>query len=233
MIQQRTQTQLSGDLRLHLANACLVFITAFGWWSEARALTADSEGAVLVNTVGTGFNRTELIRLTESDATVSTSNQILNSVQSGIYENIIASMPHCCGTSSQVLGIPWMTSGNSSHAAASASLAQNLPLPAASTDPEPRTVLVASPSSFGSETRNTENDIEPAAQIIEVAPLVTDGTNAVNSGVALITAMAHGNFSSMIDHFYSAGVLGDVVPILSPADLHGAPASVVGLRATK
>jgi hypothetical protein len=226
MIDQRTRSQLSGDLRLHLANVFLVVITASGGWSGAQALTADSEGSVLVDTVGTGVGRAEFIRLTESNTTISSSNQILDSIQSGLYESTIASTLLCRRTSSQVLGIPWMIFGDSSQPAVFASLAQNLPLPA------------ADPSSLDAETRNTEKDIESAAPIIEVDPAVTEGVNAANSGVALITAMAHGNLSTVIDHFYCAGVIGgsvpsDVVPILSPADPHGAPASAVGLPAKK
>ncbi|MES2439139.1 MAG: DUF1194 domain-containing protein [Verrucomicrobiota bacterium] len=217
-------------------------MAASGWLSPARAESVDSEIILLVDIVRPELSNTEFSRLMDSYATTFTSNQVLNSIQSGVYGRIAVSVMLFGGTSNQVVGIPWMSIGNSSQAATFASLVRNLTRPSTFAYSDPGSALTAATFSFGTETGGTSNGYESAAQIIEVASsslpsssmaasTAASSANALASGVDLINAVALGNFSSSINSFYAANVIGSsidgVMPSISSSNFNGALASTV------
>ena len=190
VIQRETRSNLSRYLREHLASILSAFLVATGWGSEVAALG----GAV-----GSGLNPAEMSRAADSGLAISTSNQVLDAVQSGVYQRIIAAMELSSGNSIEGVGISWMVLGSPSQAAIFTPLGQS------STRPE---------TSTSSNKINLEDESHSAGRLIEVAAspsslhrLATSGTNTTTSAVDLMTTMTQGDLSSLIDGFYSASVI--------------------------
>ena len=151
-------------------------------------------------------------------ATAFTSSQVLNSIQSGAYGKIAVSLMFYGNASTPVVGIPWMTIGNSVEAATFAALAQAVNRPFSIGSPSVPSALSVAALSFGSETGGTANGFESNAQIIEIAAasVPLGGTAAVTaardgalaSGVELINTIALGNRAAAIDNYYAANVIG-------------------------
>jgi hypothetical protein len=139
----------------------------------------------------------------DSGSAISTSNQVLNSLQAGVYKRIISSIKKPSGNPIQEAGIPWMIPGNLFQLAVSTPFAKSLTKPSTST---------------GFETINVENESNVAIHIVEVAAstpsphhiiarVANSGIDTTTSAGELITAMIQGKLSSLIDTFYSASVI--------------------------
>ena len=230
MIRKNSQYKVSSDPQMHLANLLLVLLAATGWWSEAQAASAVAERSVLVDAAGSGLNPAEISRMIDRGLAISTSGQVLNAVQSGVYERIIASTELSSGAPSHVAGIPWMVLGNSSQVAIFPRLTRDL------TKPDTSTVPKTSPA---------DNDSELALSIIEVvasdsnfhhiaAAASISGAATTTSGFNLITKVTQGSLSSLIDGFYSVSVLNiradGLVPTLSLVDPKSALPLAAGLH---
>ena len=120
--------------------------------------------------------------------------------------------------STQVIGIPWMTIGNSTEAATFAALARAVNQPFSIGSPSIASALTVATLSFGSETGGTANGLESNAQIIEIAatsvpPGGTAGVTAARngalaSGVEMINMIALGNRAATVENYYAANMIG-------------------------
>jgi hypothetical protein len=198
-------------------------IAASGWLTPARAENVDSEIVLLVDIVRPELSKTEFDRLLSGYATTFTSSQVLNSIQSGVYGRIAVSMMLFGDASTQVVGVPWMTIGSAADAQSFASMVLNVTRPNTFAFSNTGAALTAAATSFGSETGHAGNGFESSVQVIEVASAglpssnlaastAASRTNAMASGVDLINSLALGNFSSAINTFYSANVIGSTIP---------------------
>lgn len=207
-------------LLLHAPFTCIMSlgIALIGLQTKAAAELVDSELVLLIDITSRGFNSTEFNQVMNGYATAFTSSQVLNSIQSGLYGKIAVSLMFYGNTSTQVVGIPWMTIGNSVEAQTFATLARAVNQPFASGSPSIVSALTATTLHFGSETGGSANGFESNAQIIEIAassvPLggtaaVTAARNsALASGVEMINSIALGNRAASVESYYAANVIG-------------------------
>jgi len=197
-------------------------IAASGWLAPARAENVDSEIVLLVDIARPELSKTEFDRLLSGYANAFTSTQVLNSIQSGVYGRIAVSMMLFADTSTQAVGVPWMTIGSAADAQSFASMVLNVTRPNAFAPSDAGAALTAAAASFGSETGHAGNGFESQVQIVEVASASSPSaamaastaasrTNALASGVDLINSLALGNFSNAINTFYSANVIGSTI----------------------
>lgn len=246
--QQKSNTTLRGRFRPPVAGLLLVGLAASGLASQTRAESVDSEIVLLVDIVRPELSNTEFSRLMDGYANAFTSSQVINSIQSGVFGRIAVSMMFYGGSSMQVVSLPWMRISNASEAQTFASMVRNISRPSTFAYSDPGAALTAATRSFGTETGNTGNGYESAAQIIEVASAglpssnmanstAAASSNALASGVDLINAMALGNFSSSINNFYSANVIGSTIDGVTPgvtnSNFNGALASTINTLLTE
>ena len=196
--QLKTQITVNSCRRVNLASTLRFFLAVTGWGAEARG----AEVCTHVNTLESKFHPAEMSRMIASVSAISTSNQVLNSLQAGFYERIISSMKKPSGNPIQGAGISWMISGNLSQLAIPTPFTQSLTKPSTST---------------GSETINVETESHVAIRTVEVAAstssphhiiarVANSGMDTTTSAGELITTMIQGKLSSLIDSFYSASV---------------------------
>lgn len=193
-------------------------IAVLGLQSKAEAELVDSELVLLVDITPRGLNASEFDQVMESYATAFTSSQVLDSIQSGAYGRIAVSLMFYGNASTQVVGIPWMSIGNSVEAETFAALARAVNRPFSIGSPSVSTALTFATASFGSETGGASNGFESSAQIIEIAAasVPLGGTAAVEaardgalaSGVEMINTIALGNRAAAIENYYAANVIG-------------------------
>jgi Protein of unknown function (DUF1194) len=234
--------------RLRFVGAMSLGIAASCWLTQAHAENVDSEIVLLVDIVRPELSNTEFSRLMQGYADAFTSTQVLNSIQSGVYGRIAVSMMLFGGSTTQVVGIPWMSIGSAADAQNFAALVLDVARPNTFAYSNPGAALNAATLSFGTETGGTSNGFESAAQIIEIASAgipsssmaastASSSANALNSGVDLINALALGNFSNSIDSFYSANVIGStidgVLATTSTSGFNGALASTMSSLLTE
>ena len=197
--QLKTQITMNSCRRVNLASTLRFFLAVTGWGGEARG----AEVGTHVITLESKFHPAEMSRMIASVSAISTSNQVLNSLQAGFYERIISSMKKPSGNPIQGAGISWMISGNLSQLAIRTPFTQSLTKPSTST---------------GFETINVENESHVAIHIVEVAAstpsphhiiarVANSGIDTTTSAGELITTMIQGKLSSLIDTFYSASVI--------------------------
>lgn len=225
-----------------LARAVTLGIAFCGWPVLADAESVDSEIVLLVDITRPGLSSTEFNRLMDGYATAFTSNQIMDSIQSGSYGRIAVSMMFFGNSSTQVTGIPWMEIGNTTQAQQFANLARNVVRPFSVANPDVGSALTAATFSFGTETGGTSNGFESVVQIVEVASgrepqfwtagsTATKSSNALASGVDMINALALGNRANAVDNFYTANVIGSTINGLSAtstsSQFNGALASTI------
>jgi len=207
---------------LPLVGAMSLGIVASGWLAQARAENVDSEMVLLVDIVRPELSKPEFDRLMAGYATAFTSSQVLDSIQAGAYGRIAISLMLYGGSSTQVVGIPWMTIGNAAEAQSFAARLQNVSRPLTFDFSDPGPALTAAAAYFGSETGHAGNGFESEVQIIEVASAglpsanlaastAQSSANALISGVDLINALALGNFSRSIEDFYADNVVGSTI----------------------
>ena len=124
-------------LLIRVPFACMMSlgIAVIGLQTKAEAELVDSELVLLVDITPRGFNGSEFDQVMDSYATAFTSSQVLNSIQSGLYGKIAVSLMFFGNASTQVVGIPWMTIGNSTEAATFATLARAVNQPSPSDPP--------------------------------------------------------------------------------------------------
>lgn len=240
--QQNPNSAFRARFRPPLAGFLVAVVAASGLALQARAESVDSEIVLLVDIVRPELSNTEFTRLMDGYARAFTSSQVLNSIQSGVFGSIAVSMMFYGDSSMQMVSVPWMKISNAAEAQTFASLVRNIGRPNSFAYSNPGSALTAATRSFGTETGNTGNGFESAAQIIEVASAgiptsnmasstAAASSNALASGVDLINAMALGNFSSSINNFYSANVIGstiDGVPAgVTSSNFNGALASTM------
>jgi hypothetical protein len=220
--QQNSNSAFRARFRRPLAGIAIAGLAATGLCTRARAESVDSEIVLLVDIVRPELSNTEFTRLMDGYARAFTSSQVINSIQSGVFGSIAVSMMFYGDSSMQVVSVPWMKISNAAEAQTFASLVRNIGRPNSFAYSNPASALTAATRSFGTETGNTGNGFESAAQIIEVASAgiptssmasstAAASSNALASGVDLINAMALGNFSSSINNFYSANVIGSTI----------------------
>lgn len=211
-------------------------IAVLGLQSKAEAELVDSELVLLVDITPRGLNASEFDQVMESYATAFTSSQVLDSIQSGAYGKIAVSLMFYGNASTQVVGIPWMTIGNSVEAETFAALARAVNRPFSIGSPSIASALTVATISFGSETGGAANGFESNAQIIEIAAasVPLGGTaaveaardNALASGVEMINTIALGNRAAAIENYYAANVIGGeaggVVASSNAAPVNGA-----------
>jgi hypothetical protein len=207
-------------LLIRVPFACMMSlgIAVIGLQTKAEAELVDSELVLLVDITPRGFNGSEFDQVMDSYATAFTSSQVLNSIQSGLYGKIAVSLMFFGNASTQVVGIPWMTIGNSTEAATFAALARAVNQPFSIGSPSIASALTVATLSFGSETGGTANGFESNAQIIEIAaasvpPGGTAGVTAARngalaSGVEMINTIALGNRAAAVESYYAANVIG-------------------------
>jgi hypothetical protein len=197
-------------------------IAVSGWLAQVHAENVDSELVLLVDITRPGLSNPEFSRLMDGYASAFTSTEILDSIQSGAYGRIAVSMMFFGNASTQIVGIPWMTIGNTSQAQQFADLVRNVPRPFSVSSPNAGAALTAATLSFGTETGGVSNGFESVVQIIEVASgavpqngtagaTATSSSNALASGVDLINALALGNRANAVDSFYTANVIGSTI----------------------
>lgn len=211
-------------------------IAVLGLQTKAEAELVDSELVLLVDITPRGLNGSEFDQVMESYATAFTSSQVLDSIQSGAYGKIAVSLMFYGNASTQVVGIPWMTIGNSVEAETFAALARAVNRPFSIGSPSISSALTVATVSFGSETGGASNGFESSAQIIEIAAasVPLGGTAAVEaardgalaSGVEMINTIALGNRAAAIENYYAANVIGGeaggVLASSSSAPVNGA-----------
>ena len=240
--QQKSNSAIRARFRPPLAGLAIAGLAAAGLCTQARAESVDSEIVLLVDIVRPELSNTEFNRLMDGYANAFTSSQVINSIQSGVFGSIAVSMMFYGESSLQVVGVPWMRISNAAEAQTFASLVRNIGRPNSFAYSNPGAALTAATASFGTETGHAGNGFESQAQIIEVASAgiptssmagstAAASDNALASGVDLINAMALGNFSSSINNFYSANVIGstiDGVPAgVTNSNFNGALASTM------
>ncbi len=219
---KKTNTTLGRRSHLPLVGAVSLGIAASGWLAQARAENVDSEIVLLVDIVRPELSPTEFTRLMNGYAAAFTSSQVMDSIQSGVYGRIAISMMLFGGSSTQVVGIPWMKIGSAADAQSFAAMVQNVSRPNTFAFPDAGAALTVAAASFGSETGHAGNGFESQVQIIEIATAglpsanlaaatATSSSNALASGVDLINSLALGNFSNTIESFYSANVIGSTI----------------------
>lgn len=225
-------------LPIRVPFTCLmsVGIAVLGLQSKAEAELVDSELVLLVDITPRGLNASEFDQVMESYATAFSSSQVLDSIQSGAYGKIAVSLMFYGNASTQVVGIPWMTIGNSAEAETFAALARAVNRPFSIGSPSIASALTVATLSFGSETGGAANGFESNAQIIEIAAasVPLGGTAAVEaardsalaSGVEMINTIALGNRAAAIENYYAANVIGGeaggVVASSNAAPVNGA-----------
>lgn len=211
-------------------------IAVFGLQAKAEAELVDSELVLLIDITPRGLNGSEFDQVMEGYATAFTSSQVLDSIQSGAYGKIAVSLMFYGNASTQVVGIPWMTIGNSVEAETFAALARAVNRPFSIGSPSIASALTVATVSFGSETGGASNGFESNAQIIEIAAasVPLGGTAAVEaardsalaSGVEMINTIALGNRAAAIENYYAANVIGGeaggVVASSNAAPVNGA-----------
>jgi hypothetical protein len=220
--QQKSNNVLRARFRRPLAGVLLAGLAVSGLGSQASAESVDSEIVLLVDIVRPELSNSEFSRLMDGYADAFTSSEVIDSIQSGVFGRIAVSMMFYGGSTMQVVSIPWMSIGNASEAQTFASIVRSIGRPSTFAYSDPGAALTAATQSFGTETGNAGNGYESAAQIIEVASAgipssgmagstAAASAGALASGVDLINAMALGNFSSSINNFYSANVIGSTI----------------------
>ncbi len=220
--QQKSNSALRARFRPPLAGLAIAGLAVASLGFQARAESVDSEIVLLVDIVRPELTNTEFSRLMDGYATAFTSSQVINSIQSGVFGKIAVSMMFYGGSSMQVVSVPWMRISNAAEAQSFASIVRSISRPTSYDYSNPGAALTAATRSFGTETGNTANGFESQAQIIEVASAgiptssmasstAAASSNALASGVDLINAMALGTFSSSINNFYSANVIGSTI----------------------
>ena len=193
-----------------------------GMLAQANAENVDSELVLLVDITRPELSPSEFNRLMDGYASAFSSTEIMDSIQSGVYGRIAVTMMLFGNSSTQVVGIPWMTIGNSSQAEQFAALARSVTRPFSIAAPNAGTALTAATLSFGSETGGAGNGFESAVQIIEVASAgvpanssaaatAASSANALASGVDLINALGLGNRAAAVETFYAANVIGSTI----------------------
>ena len=213
---------------LPLARTIGLSILATGWLAHAQAENVDSELVLLVDITRPGLSQPEFDQLMDGYATAFTSTEIMDSIQSGAYGRIAVSMMFFGNTSTQTVGIPWMTIANFTQAQQFADLVRNVGSQSAAGNSDVAAALTAATLSFGTETGGVANGFESAVQIIEVASgkVPQNGTagatsasssSALASGVDLINALALGNRANAVDSFYAANVIGSTIGGVAPS----------------
>ena len=122
-------------------------IALIGLQPKADAELVDSELVLLVDITPRGLNDSEFDQVMAGYATAFTSSQVLNSIQSGAYGKIAVSLMFYGNASTQVVGIPWMTIGNSVEAATFAALARAVNRPFSIGSPSVASALTLATSS--------------------------------------------------------------------------------------
>ncbi len=205
-------------------------IAGFGLHGQASAEAVDSELVLLVDVRQSGLTQRQFSNLMDAYAASFTSSEVLTSIQSGTIGRIAVSLMFYGNPSVQQVGIPWMSIGNATDAAAFATLATNLTKPVSTGSSAPAPALAAATQSFGTETGGTSNGFESTLQIIDVAassvPNATNsagvaaaGDAAIASGVDLINTVALGGpvRSAAIANFYTANVVGSSLAGVEPS----------------
>jgi hypothetical protein len=224
-------TPLSRGLLSYLPSVfAMSLIAGIGMHGQAHALAVDSELVLLVDVSQSGLSQRQFSTLMDAYAASFSSSEVLNSIQSGTTGRIAVSLMFYGNTSVQQVGIPWMSIGNASDAAAFATLANNLTKPVSTGSSAPAPALAAATQSFGTETGAASNGFESTLQIIDVAAasvpnnrnsvgVAAAGDVAIASGVDLINTIALGGpvRSAAIANFYTTNVVGSGLAGVEPS----------------
>jgi hypothetical protein len=205
-------------------------IAGIGMPGQAYAEAVDSELVLLVDVSQSGLSQRQFSTLMDAYAASFSSSEVLNSIQSGTTGRIAVSLMFYGNSSVQQVGIPWMSIGNASDAAAFATLANNLTKPVSTGSSAPAPALAAATQSFGTETGAASNGFESTLQIIDVAAasvpnnrnsvgVAAAGDVAIASGVDLINTIALGGpvRSAAIANFYTTNVVGSGLAGVEPS----------------
>ncbi|RYD48827.1 MAG: DUF1194 domain-containing protein [Verrucomicrobiaceae bacterium] len=240
--QQKSNSAFRARFRPPFAGVLIAGLAVSGLAPQARAVNVDTEIVLLVDIVQPELSNNDFKRLMNGYADAFTSSQVIDSIQSGVFGRIAVSMMFYGGSTLQVVSVPWMSISNAAEAQTFASTVRNLSRPNSVVYSDAGSALTAAARSFGTETGHAGNGYESAAQIIEVATAGIPSTymanatkaaknNALASGVDLINAIALGTFSSSINNFYSANVIGSTIDGVSPgvtnANFNGGLASTM------
>ena len=194
-------------------------LAGFGSLGQARAVAVDKELVLLVDVSQSGLNQKDFGSLLESYTSAFSSQQVLNSIQSGKYGSIAVSLMTYGDSSVQQVGIPWMSIANAADAANFGSLAGKISKPNAAGFPAVSAALVAASGSFGTETGGKSNGFESSLQIIDVIASVEPKSSNVGndqesrkfsllSGVDVINSISLGKKAADIAAYFSANVIG-------------------------
>lgn len=194
-------------------------VASIGSLGQAYAEAVDSELVLLVDVSQSGLNKKDFNSLMSSYSSAFSSSQVLSSIQSGTYGRIAVSLILYGNASYQQVGIPWMSIGNATDAAAFTALASNVIKPNAAGFPAVGSAIATAAASFGTETGGTSNGFESALQIIDIvaatepnaANIAADTAarnGAIASGVDLINTIAVGNKAAAIEAYYTTNVIG-------------------------
>lgn len=204
-------------------------LLGFTWITPVQAENVDSEILLLVDITRPGLNQSQFERLMDGYADAFTSNDVMDSIQSGAYGRIAVSMMFFGESSTQIVGIPWMSIGNATEALQFASLAQSVSRPFQTTNSDIAAAITAATLSFGTETGGTSNGFESVVQVVEVAtarlPSAGEASAAsaasmasLDAGVDLINSLALGSGSraNAIENFYASNVIGSTIDGVAP-----------------
>lgn len=191
----------------------------FGWPEQASAESVDSELLLLVDSTQRGLNNRDFNELLDSYADAFASTDVINAIQAGNYGRIAVSLMFVGNANTQVVGIPWMSIGNSAEAQTFALLLQAINRPLSPGSIQVDDALLAAIPYFGTETGGTANGFESSAQLVEfVAASTPPGGNtsgvpgarnqALASGVDVINAIAVGNNAGAMANYYANNVIG-------------------------
>ncbi len=208
--------------RLPSVFAMSLAIAGIGLHGQAYALAVDSELILLVDVSQSGLNKSDFDSVLSGYASALSSSQVLNSIQSGTHGRIAVSLMLYGNSTSQQVGIPWMSIGSAAEAAQFATLAGNVNKPNSAGFPSTGAAIAAAAASFGTETGGSSNGFESSLQIIDVAAAVVPNAGnsaadiaarngALSSGVDLINTLVLGKKTTALEDYYAANVIGSTV----------------------
>jgi len=209
--------------------AVLLGIVWLGAGGEVAAESVDTELVLLVDISSSGLKKSkkenEFSDLMDGYASAMTSEQVLDSIESGSLGKIAVSMVFYGDDTVQVIGVPWMTIGSAAEAAVFAAAVRAAGRPASGSSSMSSALDLAT-SVFGTETGGADNGYSSLVQVIEVAgatqprggpPAVLEAelraarNAALASGVDVINAISLGKKAAELETYYSSNVIGGEV----------------------
>lgn len=190
------------------------------------AAQVDSEIVLLVDVTGS-VNRREHNAMMESIARSFESASVINSVSSGAFGKVAATLVFWSSQNRQAVGVSWMEISDATSAAQFASLVRGAVRPFSGSSAIGSALAYAA-ASFGTETGGADNGFQSTRQAITLFGDGIDNNtpprgsrvqnvrdardNALSSGVDEISAVILNNSNRDLQAYYSANVVGGSSP---------------------